>query len=34
MRARFLLLISAAVFAALGAAGCGGITKKYPERSY
>ncbi len=34
MRARFLLLVSAAVFAALGAAGCGGITKKYPERTY
>ncbi|MCC6712235.1 MAG: hypothetical protein IT344_02635 [Candidatus Dadabacteria bacterium] len=34
MRARFLTLISAAVFCALGAAGCGGITKSYPERSY
>jgi cholesterol transport system auxiliary component len=34
MRARFLILISAALFCALGAAGCGGITKSYPERSY
>ena len=34
MRTKFLVLLSAAVFGALGAAGCGGITKSYPERSY
>lgn len=34
MRARFLILISAVLLAALGAAGCGGLSKSYPERSY
>lgn len=34
MRKRFLILLSAAVFGALGMAGCGGITKSYPERTY
>ena len=34
MRTKFLVLLSVAVFGALAMAGCGGITKSYPERSY